>query len=195
MLPSGAAYFVFPREVSYFTERVRQYKSQFAFDNVSDLGELDKIISFEVLIYRYSVWAGEQQDYWGESVDEIELARKYKDLSMEVRALKEALGIAKVTREKLQGNESFPVYLQNLHERAKQFGVTRNAMFDKALETFMDLKARLTLQQQCTESEQKDLKCTIPDILEWLRETAIPDFDKIDADFRENQQKFWILSQ
>lgn len=195
ILPSGAAFYVFPREVQYFSERVRLYKSQFAFDNVSDLASLDMVVSFETLIYRYTIWAGEQQDYWGEEVDEIELARKYRELSGEVRQLKEQLGIAKVTREKLQGNESFPAYLQNLRERAKQFGVMRNAQFDQALETFMELKAKLTLEAQTTEQERRDLHATIPDIVTWLREVAIPAFDKIDADFRANQQRMWILEQ
>ncbi len=186
---------MFPREVAYFTERARLYKSQFAFDNVSDLASLDTVVSIELLIYRYTIWAGEQQDYWGEDVDEIELAKKYRELSAEVRQLKESLGIAKVTREKLQGNESFPAYLQNLQERAKAFGVMRNAQFDRALELFMELKARLTLEAQCTDDEKKKLGRTIPDIVAWLREEAIPEFDRIDADFRETQQRFWILTQ
>jgi hypothetical protein len=94
--------------------------------------------------------------------------------------------------DKQRGEDSVAMYLQRLRERAKEFGVTREKQLDKALELFNQLKALMTLHDNCTPDEQKEMGCTTPEVLEWIRNPCITDYDEIDAYFRQHQQRAWI---
>lgn len=195
MLPSGGLFQVYDREVGYFQERVKKYLNDNHFTNVSDLATLDQVLMGEMLVWRWMNWVTQQKDYWGDPVDEAGMAKTIKDMSNELRQLKSALGIDKITRDRQRGEESVSAYIANLKIRAKEFGVNRERMSSKAIELFQQLKAEITLYDNCTEDERKELGKTLPEILDWIRNQAIPEFDAIDAHFRENQQKYWIREQ
>lgn len=195
MLPSGGLFQVYDREVGYFQERVKKYLSDNHFTNVSDLATLDQVLMGEMLVWRWMNWVTQQKDYWGDPVDEAGMAKTIKDMSNELRQLKSALGIDKITRDRQRGEESVSAYIANLKIRAKEFGVNRERMSSKAIELFQQLKAEITLYDNCTEDERKELGKTLPELLDWIRNQAIPEFDAIDAHFRENQQKYWVREQ
>jgi hypothetical protein len=192
MLPSGGSFNVYKREVQYFQERSKKYLKDNLFTNSSDLATLDQVLMLELLVWRWTNWVSQQKDYWGEPVPESQYARSIKETSAEGRQLKAALGIDKVTRDKQRGEDSVAMYLQRLRERAKEFGVTREKQLDKALELFNQLKALMTLHDNCTPDEQKEMGCTTPEVLEWIRNPCITDYDEIDAYFRQHQQRAWI---
>lgn len=194
-LPSGGVFWVYGREVTYFNDRVRRYLEDNRFTNVSDLQELDRIITLEAICWRWGIWISQQKDYWFEAVDEKELARSLKDASGEIRLLKNKLGIDKLTRDKVRGEDSMSSYLENLRLRAREFGVMRESQLGKALELFNELKARVQLLDNTTPDEQREEHCTIDDVLDWIRLIAIPEYDAIDAHFRANQQRFWVRDQ
>lgn len=195
MLPSGGLFHVYEREVGYFQERVKKYLSDNHFTNVADLATVDQILMGELLVWRWMNWVTQQKDYWGDPVDESGLSKTIKDLSTEIRQLKSSLGIDKITRDRQRGEESVAAYIKNLKIRAREFGVNREKMLDKGLELFQQLKAEITLYDNCTEDERKELGKTTEDLLNWIRNVAIPEFDKVDAHFREHQQKLWIRDQ
>lgn len=195
MLPSGGLFQVYDREVGYFQERVKKYLSDNHFTNVADLATLDQVLMGELLVWRWMNWVTQQKDYWGDPVDEAGMAKTVKDMSTELRQLKGSLGIDKITRDRQRGEESVAAYITNLRIRAKEFGINREKMSAKAIELFQQLKAEITLHDNCTEDERKELGKTTPEILDWIRTVAIPEFDQIDAYFRENKQKFWIREQ
>lgn len=195
MLPSGGLFQVYDREVGYFQERVKKYLSDNHFTNVSDLATLDQVLMGEMLVWRWMNWVTQQKDYWGDPVDESGLAKTIKDMSTELRQLKGALGIDKITRDRQRGEESVSAYIKNLKIRAKEFGVNREKMSSKAIELFQQLKAEITLYDNCTEDERKELGKTTPELLDWIRNVAIPEFDAVDAHFRANQQKYWVREQ
>lgn len=195
LLATGTAWGVYPREVAYVNERVKAYRRDFSMDNASDKVSLDQVIQLETLIQRYMTWAAETQDYWGEPVNEKLTSDTVKSLSGELRAVKASLGIDKVTREKNQGTESFLARWNDLLKRAKEFGVMRNEQFDKALETFQELKAKLVLHDHSTDEERKMLGCRMEDIILWIREEAIPLFDAIDEEFRAGGTEKWPEGQ
>lgn len=195
MLPSGGLFQVYDREVGYFNERVKKYLSDNHFTNIADLATLDQVLMGELLVWRWMNWVTQQKDYWGDPVDESGLAKTIKDTSTELRQLKSSLGIDKITRDRQRGEESVAAYITNLRIRAKEFGVMREQQLGKALEIFNDLKAKLTLHDNCTEDERQELGVTTPELLDWLRNKAIPEFDAVDEHFRQNKQKAWIREQ
>lgn len=191
-LPSGATFYVYSQEVKYLQERVKRYQSDNKFVNISDLQDIDRMMILELLIWRYGTWVTQQRDYWGDPVDETGIGKHIKDLSNELRAIKQSLGIDKVSRDKQKGEESALSYLQNLRIRAREFGVMRESQLNKALELFNEAKALVVLHYNSDEDERRELHVQAKDILEWFRDKAIPEYDRIDDHFRQNSQKFWV---
>lgn len=194
-LPSGGSFKVYTRERPYFQDRVKRYLSDNSFTNVADLQTLDLIIQMELFCFRWTSWLSEQTDYWGDPIDERDVAKQIKETSTELRALKSALGIDKVTRDKVRGEDSVPKYLENLLLRAKEFGVMREDQLGKALELFNEIIAAVTLYDNTDAEERLELKCGIDDLVNWLRDDCIPRFTVIDEHFRKNKQRFWIRDQ
>lgn len=195
VLPSGAKFFVHETEVSYFNERVKKYQSDNHFTNMSDLQDLDRLVMEELLVWRWGMWLSQKRDYWGEPVDENSWQKAVKDHSAEIRQLKKSLGLDKETRDKTKGEGSVDAYLNSLRARAKEFGVMRNEQASKAIELMMQVKALVTLYDNCDEQERAEQHITLEDFMEWLHTTAIPEFDIIDANFRATSQTYWIRKQ
>lgn len=190
--PSGAPVIVLTQqEVDYFEDRAQRYVSTHVFQDVSDLQDVDRVIMMELMIWRWGNWLTTGSDYYGSHVDERELRGYIKDYSLEVRQLKKLLGIDKAARDREKG-ESFPVYLEKLLDRAKQFGVMREKQLDKALILFNELKALVTLHNNCDDQERKENNCELSDIMEWIQTVAFPEYDAIDEYFQEHQQRTWI---
>lgn len=194
-LPSGGKFSVYRREHPHIAERVKRYMADNHFTNVSDLQELDRVLILELLVWRQGQWASQQKDYWDQPVDEREINRQIKDMSTELRQIKGALGIDKVTRDKMRGEDSVTKYLENLKIRAREFGVLRERQLAKALELFNELKAKVILFDNTTPDERRELGIAMEDVIAWLRDVAVPEYDAVDAHFRENEQRFWVRSQ
>jgi len=191
-LPSGALFQVHERESTYFQERARRYMGDNDFSNISDLQDVDRLLMIELLCHRWATYISQERDYWGEPVDEPQLQRALKDGSTEIRQIKKSLGLDRETREKTRGEDSPENYLMLLRQRAKHFGYMRNQQASKAIELFMELKGLITLHLNCDHQEQVEQKCQVEDVIKFLVDVAIPEFDLVDADFRETEQKYWI---
>lgn len=195
-LPSGATFYVLTQdEVDYIRDRVTRYLADNHFVNVSDLQDVDRMVTMECLAYRWSLWLSRDRDYFGDQIDSKALRGSVNDYSTEVRQLKKALGIDKVARDKQKGDDSVTEYLAQLRVRAKEFGVMREGQLNKGIELFQQLKMLLTLHDNSDDIERREMRCTMDDIAEWLRTVAFPEFDIIDEHFRLNKQKFWIRKQ
>jgi hypothetical protein len=195
VLPSGARFAVHTSEIDYTVERCRRYQSDNSFQNISDMQDLDRLIMAELIVYRYSRWISLQKDYWGDAIDERTLNTSMKSLAQEIRLIKQSLSLDKKTRDLQRGEDSTSAYLAALRERAKAFGYTREKQLDKALELFNEIKARVTFWENTDEIEQVEQETRAVDVIKWLQEEAIPEYDAIDAHFRENEQKYWISKQ
>jgi len=189
--PSGALFHVLVEaERDYYEDVANRYMADNQFINISDVQDLDRVLMMELLIYRWSSWLTNETDYQGLQVDPLALNKSIKDFSSEVRLVKKSLGMDKATREKDKG-ESTQVYLDNLNVRAKAFGIMRNNQHAKTIELFMDLKALMEFHENCTPIERKENSVAVEDIMEWIKEIAIPEFDSIDIEFRK-EQTMWI---
>ena len=87
--------------------------------------------------------------------------------------------------------ESAGEYLQDLLRRAREFGVHRDTQVAKAIDLLMEVKKLVGLHYRCDEEERFSLGVSPEQILEWLRDVAIPEYDRIDDQFRKNQ-RLWI---
>lgn len=195
-LPSGANFVVLTQdEKTYLEDRVQRYLADNHFSNVSDFQDIDKLVTFELFLHRWSLWLSYGQDYFGAEIDERTLAAQCNSYAVEIRLLKKSLGVDKPARDKMRGDDSVPNYLSSLRERAREFGVMRNAQFDKVMELFQQLQALIGFYDRADDTERKENGVTKDEIFDWMREVAIPEFVKIDEDFRKNNQRYWIRQQ
>lgn len=197
-LPSGASFKVHYKEEDYFRDRVAKYLSDNQFGNVSDLQDLDRVMIGEMLIYRWGQWIMQGKDYWGQPIVDQDLQKGIKELSGELRQVKSALSLDKVSRDRQRGEDSVSAYLANLRLRARHFGFKRNEEFDKSLEILHKLFSLITLHDNCTDDERRERKVELVHIAAWLRDVAKPEFDEIDRKFRQDgemAQKTWVVEQ
>lgn len=193
-LPSGAQFPVHRREVGYLSDLVRRYMDDNHFSNIADLQDVDRLLLMELMCFRWGVWLSRGSDYDDRPIDADAVEKSLKNHSAEVRQIKTALDVTKKARDKAKGEDSTPVFIDNLLARAKEFGVHRENQLAKALELFNELKAIVTLHRNCDEVERAELHMEIEDVLEWIVSVAIPEYDRIDEHFRAHQQRFWVRS-
>lgn len=198
-LPSGATHFVYRKEMHHFSDLVKRYLKDNAATNVTDLQDIDRIIVMETLCWRWGVWLSQRADYWWDPIDESDLSKQLKDTSAELRSLKKSLGFDKLTREKERGVDSLSHFITQLGVRAEQFGIMREEQLDMALELFNELTAKITVCENTTEDEKRELDslgtpASRDTIYEWIRDVAIPKYQAIDEHFRKRPdgQRSWI---
>lgn len=191
--PSGATInLMHEDEQAYYAQRKHQYLTHNHFTNVSDLQDVDRLLTLEVMVYRWSVWLTRGFDYSMARVDEHALKTNIKEYSTEIRLLKQSLGLDKVNRERDKG-ESVGDYLENLRRRAKQFGVHRNKQYELSVTLMARLKTMVTTFDRCDTEEREELDLSEDAILEFIRSEIIEPWDKIDEEFRK-EQRVWINS-
>lgn len=181
-------------EAEWVTRITTRYMSDNHFSNITDLQDLDRILVMEMLSRRWGIWLAQEHDYEGSGVDLEKLQKYMSDYSKEIRLLKKSLGIDKAARDRDKG-DSPAEYINNLRIRAKEFGIMRNDQFAKVITLFQELISLITLHNNCDDYERKENNIEIEDILDWIERMAIPEFQAIDATFRETKQKMWIRSQ
>lgn len=193
-MPSKATFPVHEQEVDYITERAALYLSQNHFPNISDLQDVDRMLILELMVFRWGSWLSREKNWWGDAVDDDKLQKSLNAYSTELRQLKKQLGLDKATRDKEKGEDSVAAYLQNLQIRAREFGIMRESQLAKCIELFQQLQALVTLHRNSDETERREMHTTQDDLFEWLTTVAFPEFNIIDAHFREHSQKAWIRS-
>lgn len=191
---SGAVYKVLTDEEELWWNAVKQrYLEDNKFSNISDLQDLDRVLQMELIIYRYNRWVTRGDDYHGSAIDEVQLNRDIRDYNKEVRALKDAIGIDKKSRDKDKG-DSIAAYIENIRQRAKEFGVMRNEQAVMAITLMKQIQSIVELYENCDDYEKEQNKYRAEDLFGWIRDVAIPKFDEIDKEFRETTQKYWVRS-
>jgi len=194
-LPSGAMFRVLTQdEADYLKERVERYLADNHFVNVSDFQDIDKMVTFELFVHRWSLWLSKGMDYYGEEINADRLASTIASYSTELRLLKKNLGIDKPARDRSRGDDSVPAYLDALRQRAKEFGYHRNAQAAHVMEAFQRISALLTYHDNCTEEERLEFAVTQDDVFQVIRD-EIAAWNALDEDFRKTKQTYWIRKQ
>lgn len=194
-LPSGAVFYVLTEsEKRYLETNITRYLTDNHFVNISDLLDIDKLVTDELLIHRWGMWISKGKDYFGDEIKVKEFADLCDRYQTEVRQLKKALGVDKNTRDRMRGDDSIPAYWASLLRRAKEFGYMRNSQFNQAIESMQRIKAIITYHDNSTPDERLEFHCTQDDVVIVIKE-EIAKFDKLDEQFRFEQQKAWISDQ
>jgi hypothetical protein len=177
-LPSGATYFVLTdTEEHYLRDKIGRYMSDNHFVNVSDILEIDRMVTFELLIHRWTLWLSRGKDYWNNTINSKQLSDTVQEFSREIRQLKKGLGVDKTSLQ-----------------RAREFGYLRNEQFTQVITSFQRIKAIVQFHLNSDEIERKENACELPDVLEVIQE-EISKFDQIDETFRFEKQRMWIRNQ
>jgi hypothetical protein len=155
-LPSGATYYVHTDgEEHYLRDKITRYLSDNHFVNISDMQEIDRMITFELLIHRWSMWLARGKDYWNDPINTKQYSDMVQDYSREVRQLKKALGVDKTSRDKTRGDDSIAALWDNLLRRAREFGYMRNEQMVQVITSFHRIKAMITLHKNCLAGDTK----------------------------------------
>lgn len=177
-------------EADWYESRRDRYTADNHFPNVSDLQDLDRLLMLEVLVYRWSFWMAQGFDYLYARVDEGSLKDNIKQYSVEIRLLKQSLGIDKATRDKERG-ESLADYTAALLERAKVFGYHRNEQYELVVTKMQALKSMVRTYERCDEEERRILDLSLESIFEWISINMVAEFDAHSDNFRKNQA-MWV---
>lgn len=189
--PSGDSISVLnEEEQSFYTSLVRKYRRDFKFTNVSDLQTLTIVVALETAQHRWTQWLLSGKDYWGDFIVPDRIKKDIKDTSVELRLLKDSLGIDRKTREKDSG-DNFADRMNRLYIRAKRFGYMRNEQAVKAITLWQELVGEVTFYRQADAEEREEMHKNPEDILNWII-SKIPEFEEIDQKFRDTDQKYWI---
>jgi len=179
--------------VFYDTQRGR-YMAENRFTNTSDLLDLDRLLFMELLVYRATSWIGRGQDYEGLTLsdhDETAQRRSLKDTSAMISVIKNDLGLTRTQRDKA-AYESVGHYLTQLKQRAKEFGIHRERQVASGITLCKQLFAIVGAYDRSDEVERKKIGFENADeILEWIRDIMVVEFDKLDTDFIAGTQKYW----
>jgi len=178
-------------EADYYNGQCNAYMSQFLFTNVADLADLSRVLFYELLMHRLSNWAATGVDYDGVTVDAAQVRRAIKEYGDSLSKVKNDLGMTKSQRDK-EKEQDTGAYLVRLKQRAREFGIHRENQLRKALQLMNDLSYIVGSFDRSDQVERDKLGfSTEHDILEWIRETMLPEFIAVDDHFRQNQQRFW----
>lgn len=194
-LPSGATYYTITHaEAEYLRDRIERYMSDNHFINVSDIQEIDRLITLETLVHRWTMWMSKGRNYYDEDINIKQHSDMVQDASREIRQMKKAIGLDKPSRDKVRGDDSIGALWDHLLRRAREFGYMRNEQYVQVITSFQRIKALIQFMDNCDELERKENACEPQDVFEVLRE-EIKTFDQIDEAFRHTKQTLWIRNQ
>jgi hypothetical protein len=181
-------------ERDFYGGQHQAYMLQNRFTNASDLLDLDRLLFLELLIYRASSWIGRGQDYDGMPLTvsgEVSQRRSLKETSALISVIKNDLGLTKSQRDR-DAYESVGAYITQLKQRAREFGIHREKQVAAGITLCKQLFAILGAYDRSDEVERRKIGFENADeILDWVREIMIPEFDKVDVHFITNTQRYW----
>jgi hypothetical protein len=183
-------------EEAFYSGQAKAYQDENAFTNNSDLLDLDRLVFLELIVYRMTAWLGRGIDYDGMDVDRRECQRTLKETSDLISKVKSDLGLTKAARDKAQ-YEDVGTYLVQLKQRAREFGVHREKQLGKALGLTKQLFSIIGSYDRSDEIERDKLGFrTDADIVQWIRDVYMPQFNAVDEHFRNRKdgQRYWARS-
>jgi len=183
------------QEKTFYDEAKTKYLSEYLFTQANDFRTLDRLLLLEVQNFRAQWMLAAGMDYDGVDLDakeEVELRRTVKDVGAQINEIQTALGLTKAQRDK-QTHDSVGGYIMTLKNAAKAHGIKREKELGKAIELTKELFAICGRYRRSNEEERRKAGIeSAEDIVDWISEYMKPEFDAVDAYFREHEQKFWV---
>lgn len=180
-------------EVKWFEETRDKYLSETKFTAATDHRDLDRLLVLELMVYRWTTHIACGHDYDDQEIDEDQLQKNIKMYSDQITKVKVAMGMNKAARDAEQDHSSPAAYLQNLKARAKAFGIHREKQLRSALVLMNEISTVIGAFDRSDPEERRKIGFEdAEEVLAWIRETALPEFEAVDAYFREHDQRFWV---
>lgn len=183
-------------EVSFYTQAQEKYLAENSFVDSSDIRSLERLLSLELMAFRY------QRDLIA-NVDDLGLPLDTKTVRAMQLSLKETiasindvqadLGLLKSQREK-DKLESIAKAWENITKRAKVFGIHRETQLDVALTLMNEMAGHVGAFNRANADERH--KMGFDDekaIVKWLTDYMIPKYNEVDEHFRANVQRYWHI--
>lgn len=179
-------------EKHWFDSARSKYLEETRFTENTDLQDLDRLLSLELLLFRWNQHLAKGHDYQGNVVDDEGLRRSIKDQSQAITLVKQSLGLDKKSRDAAMAEGNFATWLADVKRRAKIFGVHREKQLQKSLVLINELSAVVRAYDRGDAEERKKLGFeSCEEIVGWIRESMLPAFHVIDEHFRANEQRYW----
>lgn len=179
-------------ERDFYTGKAKHYTDENEFSNASDLLDLDRLLFYELAIFRATYWLAQGTDYDGFSFNTAALQKNLKETSDQLSRVKTDLGLTKSARDKAVA-EDVGTYITELKQRAREFGIHREEQLGKGIELCKQLFSIVGAFDRADDVEKAKLGFEDADaVMAWIRDTMKPEFDAVDDYFRENQQKYWV---
>jgi hypothetical protein len=180
-------------ELRWYENSRDTYLKQTKFTEMTDLRDLDRLLFMELMIFRMSQFLGRGTDYDEFEIDEALLRRNVREFSEQITRVKSSMGLTKSARDATANDGDLSVYIANLKSRAKIFGIHRENQLTKALVLMNELSAIVGAYDRSDEEERQKLGFRNEgEILDWVRETMLPEYRELDQHFRANEQRYWI---
>jgi hypothetical protein len=179
-------------EKDFYVGKAKHYTDENEFTHASDLLDLDRLLFYELTIFRVTYWLAQGVDYDGFSIDPVKLQRNLRETADQLSKVKTDLGLTKSARDKAQA-EDVGTYIQELKQRAREFGVHRENQLGKGIELCKQLFSIVGAFERADAIERAKLGFEDEAaIIEWISQTMKPEFDAVDDYFRTNHQKYWV---
>lgn len=183
-------------EANSYNESRDAYLQQTKFTENTDLNDLDRLLVFELMMFRWQQWLFAGADYLGDMINDKQVSADLKSYSDQINKIKETMGLSKKAREEAQADGNFSQWIADLKERAKIFGVHREQQLGKALVLMNELFTIVGSYDRSDLEERRKLGFeNETEILDWIRTVMRPEYDSIDDYFRSHEQRYWIRSQ
>lgn len=184
------------QEADWFIQTRDSYTTQLKFTEVTDLVDLDRLLILELMVFRFTQHLAQGTDYDGDMLNEKQMLADLKLYSDQINKVKDSMGLNKKSRDDAANEGNFSAWLSDLKSRAKIFGVHREKQLTKALTLMQELSTVVGAYDRSDEEERRKLGFASPaEIVDWVRETMLPEFHALDAYFREHEQRYWVRDQ
>lgn len=183
-------------EADWFEETRDAYVKELKFTERTDLVDLDRMLVFELMVFRWTQWMGQGTDYDGDMLDEKQITSNLKLYSDQLTKIKESMGLTKKLRDDAANEGNFAAWFTDLKARAKIFGIHRQHQLTKALTLMNELSTIVGTFDRSDDEERRRMGFENErEIVGWVRTTMLPEYQALDQFFRENEQRYWVRDQ
>lgn len=183
-------------EAEWYEETRDAYLGELKFTEKTDLIDLDRLLILELMIFRWTQHLSAGIDYVGDMVNEKQLTADIKAYSDQLNKIKDSMGLTKRARDDSLNADNFAQKYSDLKARAKMFGIHRETQVTKGITLAMELSTVIGAFDRADDEERRKLGFENEhEIMEWIRNTWLPEFHAVDEHFRQNSQRYWIRDQ
>jgi hypothetical protein len=184
-----------PAEARWFNGSRDTYLAQTKFTETTDLNDLDRLLGLELTVFRLTQCLSAGEDHLGFEIDDTLYRRNVREYSEQITRVKSSMGLTKSARDEIANSGDVSMYLSELKAKAKIFGIHRENQLIKALVLMNELSSIIGAFDRSDSEERARLGFQDEkEIIEWVRDTMLPEYRLLDKHFRENQQRYWIRS-